>query len=236
MSVLEFENTQGIMLRYSTATVIHRAAAFFIDLIILVIALLLLNAAFASVPESFRIGLILVPIFFFYALLMELLNEGRSLGKMILGLKVVRIDGRPPSGYDFLMRWMFRWVDIYMCMGGFAAMLVAATPRAQRIGDLLADTTVIHTKNLRVPLKRILSLNELSHYKAQYPQAGKLSEKQVLLAKETLHRFLKLKNASHTEALNLVAERLAENFGVDKPKNNHQFVQTVIKDYISLTR
>ncbi len=236
MSVLEFENTQGIMLRYSTASLLHRSAAYFIDLMILGFTLLILQLAFEAVPEAIRIGLILAPVFFFYSLLMELFNNGRSLGKMVLGLKVVRIDGRPPTGYDFLMRWMFRWVDIYMSVGLFGAMLVSATPRAQRIGDLLADTTVIHTKNLRVPLKRIINLSILSKYKPQYAQANQLTEKQVLLAKETLQRFVRHKNAAHTEALNLVADRIAAFFEIKRPKNAHQFVQTVIKDYISLTR
>ena len=236
MSILEFENTQGIMLRYTTATVLHRTAAYFLDILVLGITMGILGLAFNKVPEEFLFGLILAPVFFFYSLLMELFNDGRSLGKMVLGLKVVRVDGRQPSGYDFLMRWMFRWIDIYMCLGAFAAMLISATPRAQRVGDLLADTTVIQTKNLRVPLKRILNLNELSNYKPQYMQAAELSEKQVLLAKETLHRFLRIKNEAHTEALNLVADRIARLFEIDRPKNSHQFVQTVIKDYIALTR
>lgn len=236
MSILEFENTQGIMLRYSTATVLHRTAAYFIDITIIGISIGILNLVFMKVPEEIRVGLILAPVFFFYQLLMELFNDGRSLGKMALGLKVIRIDGRQPTGYDFLMRWMFRWVDIYMSSGAFAAMLISATPRAQRVGDLLADTTVIHTKNLRVPLKRILNLNELSRYKPQYSAADQLTEKQVLLAKETLQRFIRLKNEAHTEALNSVADRISELLAIERPKNSHQFVQTIIKDYIALTR
>lgn len=235
MSVLEFENTQGIMLRYTTATVLHRAVAFFIDAAVLGISLLLMNLAFGKLPEFAR-GFIMAPIFFFYSPVMELLNDGRSLGKMALGLKVVRIDGRTPTGYDYLMRWMFRWIDIYMSMGTIAALLVSATPRSQRMGDLLADTTVIHTRNLRVPLQRILGLNQLESYSPVYPRANELTESQVLLAKETLQRFLQLKNPAHIQALDKVGERISEQLEIENPQSSHKFVQTVIKDYISLTR
>lgn len=236
MKVLEFENTQGILMRYSTATVLHRSAAFMMDIVLLGITMFLLEVTLTKVPTGIRYGLILAPIFFFYQLCMELFNDGRSVGKMALGLKVIRIDGRSPSGYDYLMRWMFRWVDIYMSSGAFAAMLVSATPKSQRIGDLLADTTVIHTKNLRIPLTQILKLNQLSSYKPEYAQASKLSEQQVLLAKETLQRAVRTKNDAHIQALNLVADRISLLFEIERPKNSRLFVQTVIKDYIALTR
>lgn len=235
MSILEFENTQGIMLQYSTATVMHRAASYMIDAVIVGVVMTIFALVFASAGET-AITLILGFIFFFYTLLMEIFNDGRSLGKMMVGLKVVRIDGRPPKGYDFLMRWMFRWVDIYMSIGALAAVTVGATPRGQRIGDLLADTTVIHVKNLRIPLKRLLNLNVLEKYKPQYENAAELTEEQVLLAKETLMRANRYKNDAHKDALNLIAERLAGRLQIKQPANTEQFIQTVIKDYISLTR
>ncbi|MBI1286980.1 MAG: hypothetical protein GC178_05315 [Flavobacteriales bacterium] len=234
MSVLEFENTQGIMLTYSTASVLHRLASYFIDMVILGVTLAFLSI-FIAASQTFGFA-IMALVFIFYTLLMEIFNDGRSLGKMALGLKVVRIDGRPVTGYDCLMRWMFRWVDIYMSLGSMAAVLVSATPRSQRIGDLLADTTVIHTKNLRIPLKRLMDLNRLSSYKPVYNGAAQLSEEQVLLAKETMQRSLKYKNQSHKEALHTVADRIADILGAPRPENAQQFLQTVIKDYIALTR
>lgn len=234
MSALEFENTQGIMLSYSTASVLHRLAAYFIDMLVVGVTLMIMSAMISDAKVV--VVMLMVCVFMFYTLLMEIFNDGRSLGKMALGLKVVRVDGRPPSGYDFLMRWMFRWVDIYMTSGGLAAIMVSATPRGQRIGDLLADTTVIHMKNLRVPLKRILNLDQLSTYRPMYERASMLSESQVLLAKEILQRSMKYKNQAHKDALVTLAERLAKFLGVPLPANAQQFVQTVIKDYISLTR
>jgi uncharacterized RDD family membrane protein YckC len=235
MSILEFENTQGIMLQYGTATVLHRTASYIIDMIILALFMTILSLIFGSAGET-TVIVVLGIVFFFYTLFMELLNNGRSIGKMLVGLKVVRIDGRPPTGYDYLTRWMFRWVDIYMSLGALAAMTIGATPRGQRIGDLLADTTVIHVKNLRVPLKKLLNLNRLESYKPQYELAGILDESQVLLAKETLVRANKYKNSAHLGALDKVATRLSQVLQVEKPANTEQFIQTVIKDYIALTR
>ena len=234
MNILEFENTQGIVLKYETASVFERAASCVIDLAIMGTTILLLAAALGD-QEGIYLALLTL-IVFFYTLLMEMLNDGKSLGKMIMGLKVVRVDGKYPKGYDFLMRWVFRWLDIYMTWGTFASLLVAASPRSQRLGDMLADTTVIKTRNLRIPLKRLTGLDTLQSYQPKYEWAKHLEEDQVLLIKETIDKSRKLRNKAHQEALHTVAVRVAALLEIEKPENSRTFLQTVIKDYVALTR
>ena len=141
MKPLEFENTQGINLQYVVASTGERILAYVIDAVIMLLYFLITGLVFQpkTSDESILYTIfIALPVYFFYSLLFEWLNDGQSLGKMAMGLKVVRVDGRPVAGYDYLMRWIFRWLDIYATMGTLAAILVSATARGQRLGDILS--------------------------------------------------------------------------------------------------
>ena len=233
---MEFENTQGITLQYPVANLMERIISFILDFIILVIIMLILSFLFSWLGETVMVIAILAPAFIFYALAFELFNDGRSPGKMIMGLKVMRVDGRSVTPYDYLMRWMFRWIDIYMSFGSLAAITVGATPRGQRVGDMLADTSVIRVRSMRVSIDRLMSLSNLSDYKPQFPQVVELEEKQIVLIKETLDRFKKYNNAGHTELVEELANRVALALNVEDTKQPDQFLSTIIKDYVYLTR
>ena len=68
---------------------------------------------------------------------------GRTPGKQLLGLRVVRTDGTPAGPGPILVRTLLRIVDqlpiLYLV--GFVVMLV--TGRQQRLGDLAAQTHVV---------------------------------------------------------------------------------------------
>lgn len=67
---------------------------------------------------------------------------GRSLGKMIVGLRVVTTDGQPPRAWAMLVRNLLRVIDIVPLPLGAMVLL---TPLRQRIGDMAARTVVITT-------------------------------------------------------------------------------------------
>jgi uncharacterized RDD family membrane protein YckC len=70
---------------------------------------------------------------------------GRSLGKLITGLKVVDKDGRAPGLWRALLRTLLRLFEVNpLLFGGVpAGIAVLCTKRKQRLGDLVADTYVI---------------------------------------------------------------------------------------------
>ncbi len=68
---------------------------------------------------------------------------GASLGKLLLGLRVVRVDGRPLGVGSILTRNMLRFIDVlpgFYLLGGIS---VLATANSQRVGDKWAGTTVV---------------------------------------------------------------------------------------------
>lgn len=73
---------------------------------------------------------------------LELAADGRTPGKALLGLRVVRDDGRRVDPGSSLVRNLLRIVEYPLVyLPGIA--MVLAHPRHQRIGDLVAGTYVI---------------------------------------------------------------------------------------------
>jgi uncharacterized RDD family membrane protein YckC len=78
-----------------------------------------------------------------YFLFWEIANRGRSPGKALLGLRVVRDGGLPLDLTSSLLRNLLRIVDYLPTyyLAGFIAMLVS--PEGKRLGDLAAGTIVV---------------------------------------------------------------------------------------------
>ena len=95
----------------------------------------------------------------FYSLLFETLLDGQTPGKRIIKIKVVKIDGYQASLADFVIRWIFRIVDLNMMSGVVALISIITSPKNQRLGDMTAGTAVISLKNnVNICCKAILFL------------------------------------------------------------------------------
>jgi uncharacterized RDD family membrane protein YckC len=72
------------------------------------------------------------------------LQTGQTVGKRIMGLKVITVNGRPPGVRPVLMRTLGRIVDVlpFFYLVGWIAMRGPRQP-PQRLGDRLAGTTVV---------------------------------------------------------------------------------------------
>ena len=84
--------------------------------------------------------LLILIILTYYIVLEGLL--GATIGKLILGLRVVKLDGSAIDWRASVVRNLLRFVDgiIFYLLG---AILIWASPRRQRLGDRLAGTSVI---------------------------------------------------------------------------------------------
>jgi uncharacterized RDD family membrane protein YckC len=78
----------------------------------------------------------------------ELLTQGRSLGKLAVGARVVRDDGGAIGFRHAFIRAMTGVIEVFMSLGGIAALVGLLNTRAKRLGDFLAGT---YSQNERVP-------------------------------------------------------------------------------------
>jgi uncharacterized RDD family membrane protein YckC len=72
----------------------------------------------------------------------------RSVGKALIGLQVLMVDGKAPTVAAVLLRNLVR---IPECLVGVALLYMLISPQRQRLGDLLARTVVLAQKPPEVP-------------------------------------------------------------------------------------
>lgn len=218
----------------------ERAIALVIDLMAMgLISLVLWGLQMLLIPSLFDVMVYftILPVILLYSLAFEQLNNGQSLGKLAMKLRVIRMDGEKITFLDYLMRWIFRGLDIYFSLGGVAVLTIISSSYSQRVGDLLANTVVVNVgKTERMRLENLLKLNKMDQYKVTYPQVAKMPEAAMLVVKETLSRKLKLDNSAHEEAFELLVKKMSKELDVKTPKDKEAFLKTLLKDYIILTR
>lgn len=239
MTEIEITTTQNITINYELATVMERILAYVIDAIIITLSSLIVYALTNSVFNNSEmvIYFTILPIIVFYNLVFELFKNGQSLGKMALKLRVIRLDGEKISFTGYLMRWMFRSLDIYTSFGGIAFMGIISSSNNQRIGDVLANTVVVSLrKDNRMRLENLLKLNKEVKYEPVYPQVIKFEEETMLIVKEVLKKHMKYPNVAHKKAFDLLVEKVSTELNIKVPKNKVEFLKTLLKDYIILTR
>lgn len=76
----------------------------------------------------------------------ETVTRGRTLGKWAVGLRAVRRDGGPVTFRHAFVRALVGVVEIYVLSGVPALFAALATPRGQRVGDLVAGTYVVRER------------------------------------------------------------------------------------------
>lgn len=86
-----------------------------------------------------------------YAIFLEGLWSGQTVGKRLFGLRVIQESGVRVSWLQALLRNLARPVDrlpLFYFVGGAAALF---TQSQQRLGDLLAGTVVVRERRLKIP-------------------------------------------------------------------------------------
>ncbi|WP_298874544.1 RDD family protein [uncultured Microbacterium sp.] len=137
-----------------------RAVGVLIDVVIGAVllaggALLLATlAAQGSLPEAaVGIGVVTLLVLVMVAVptTVETLSRGRSLGRLAVGARIVRTDGGASGFRHALIRALTGVLEIWFTFGAIAAIVGMFTPRAQRLGDLLAGTASERTRTPRLP-------------------------------------------------------------------------------------
>jgi len=98
--------------------------------------------------------LVTVAVLVGYPVTAETLSRGRTLGKLALGLRVVRDDGGPVQFRHALVRGLAGFFVDFWALGlaGAVAVFVSlSSAKGKRVGDLLAGTVVIRERMPSAP-------------------------------------------------------------------------------------
>ena len=244
MKTIDIQTPQNVAIEYQLPELSYRIVAFIIDFIVMMILFLILSSAansfFTTQSFLFVFQIISYILFGFYSLISEFIGHGQTIGKFAMGMKVVKINGDELEFYDYFSRWSMRLIDIYLSFGCVAMFIITGNTKGQRLGDILAGTTIIKKRsNYGFQLQDILNLNKRKREEMEfeYPLSKKLNEKDVLLIKNTIFRYNKFKNTAHTQALDDLTKRISQVLELEKvPFNKIEFLNKVISEYIILTR
>lgn len=250
MPIIQIATPFNIDIEFETAPFHKRLLAYIIDFTFLVLyylgmILLFRDVLFISMAErGFAILVILIPLMF-YSFLMELLVNGQSLGKMIFGIRVISLDGGEVTLGQYAIRWFIRFYEwgLFVLLlifnsekgisvffvGGFICMiLVAVTKKNQRLGDILAGTVLINIRSkISVHDTVFMNVSEPG-YKLLYPEAIKLSDRDVNTIKTVT---LQARKYNNYDMCNRVAEKVQQVLNVTTNMYSIDFLEKIIADY-----
>jgi len=163
-----------------------------------------------------------------YSIVMESLLEGQTFGKKFVKIKVVKIDGYQASFGDYLIRWLFRIIDVSFSSGIIGLISMVINSKTQRLGDISAGTAVITLKN-KINISHTILEDIGEEYKPKYPLVIKLSDNDARIIKETFQSALK---KSDYEIITKLTSKIEQVTGVKNDlESKKDFIQTILKDY-----
>jgi uncharacterized RDD family membrane protein YckC len=95
-------------------------------------------------------GLVVAPI------VVETATRGRSVGKLVVGARIVRDDGGAIGFRHALIRGLTGFLEIWTTLGGLAIVVGLISPRSKRLGDLMAGTYAQYERVSRRPEPPVL--------------------------------------------------------------------------------
>ena len=217
-STLRIKTPEGITFSFQLAGPVVRCLAWIVDFIaIMAIAqgVNILGRLAGFISEDLAgaistIGYFVVSIG--YGVATEWAWRGQTVGKRMVGIRVMDAQGLRLQFHQVLLRNLLRFADMlpaFYLVGGLACYF---SKRAQRLGDLAANTIVVHnTKQLEPDLDQLVavkfnSLRQYPHLEARLRQ--RVSAAEARLALQALVRRNELDPASR---VTLFAE-LADHF------------------------
>ncbi|MGY5355008.1 RDD family protein [Wenyingzhuangia sp. IMCC45467] len=243
MAEIQITTTQNVNLDFKSAELNHRILAWFIDVLIklayisvlgyVLFGLLNLDKYFKGLDQwsiSAIVIALLIPVIF-YTLTLETLLGGQTVGKKVMKLKVLKIDGYQTGFIDFFIRWVMRIVDVNMLSGMIALIFIGSSKKAQRLGGMASGTAVVSLRN-KVNISHTILDESVTtqNYQATYPSVVRLSDNDVRIIKEN---FIRAKAKKDYGLFLKLREKIVAVINTEPlpEQTTEQFLDTVIKDY-----
>ncbi len=234
MQTIRVQTTQNVSIHYPLASIGDRLVAYIIDQVILFLyawAAIILLDGFYDGNWWFFFLVIGVPLIF-YSLAFEILMNGQSPGKMAMNIRVIRLDGASPDVGNYLMRWVFRFIDFGVSSGVVALIAIAASNKGQRIGDMVAGTSVIKLAAREEITSAEIFVTPEDDYVPTFAEVTNLSTRDIELVQRALEVNRKHGN---TQPVVIASEKIKEILGIESELPPVKFLYTIVQDYNHLT-
>ncbi|AST91530.1 RDD family protein [Sutcliffiella cohnii] len=171
---LEIKTPEFVSVQFSLAGLGSRAAAFLIDQAIITITYLLLFLLFYFIDESISIfadgssilfAVIIISIFVIqwgYFFVLEFFYGGRTIGKKLIGIRVIQENGHSLTLLSSIIRNLLRIIDALPTSYFIGMIMVFFHSKHKRVGDIVAGTIVVHERSKKKKDKKSSMEEELN--------------------------------------------------------------------------
>lgn len=261
MATIKVPTSFNIDVEFEIPEFYRRLLSLIIDIIIEVIYL---RIAFAIIKETnnsfspegqnmYAVQLLLLLPFFLYHVVLEITMNGQSVGKKIMGMRVVHENGGRASISQFLIRWLLRVSDVWMlaliiliaqsvyyrdasstiiAIAVLAFLitdivLVVSSKKGQRIGDFLAHTILIRTSS-KANIEETVFQEVADTYVPSFPQIMQLSDRDI----NSIKSILETAKKKHDFNMAFMAsEKIKAHLNIQSSSSPFEFLDLLLKDY-----
>ena len=251
MSIIQIPTNFNIDIEFEIAEFHKRLLAYLIDLVILILymlGMLYIMVGSLQIEEDYigmLILVVMVPLLF-YSLLTELWMNGQTIGKKILRIRVISLDGGEANLAQYLTRWFLRFYEwgfimffffygslslgfMILFIGGVASVIIiSVNAKNQRLGDMAAGTVVVNTRSALTLADTVFMQIDTSSYKVMFPQVMRLSDRDINTIKGVLTQAGKRNNY---DMCNRVAMKIKEVLQINSDMHVDQFLEKMLADY-----
>ena len=240
MEKIKIPTSFNIELDFETPEFHKRLFAWVIDLFILIAYYnIMINVLRAFLPANeatdkdlpFLYNMNALYVLFFlpillYHLFFEMVMNGQSIGKKLIGIKVISEDGGRPALHQYLIRWLTRPFDFFF-FGLIGLLTVVLSKKNQRLGDMAAGTLVIKTK-IETDIDDTVFFELEDEYKPRFPQVMRLSDRDMNTIKGVLNNTRRYKNFDVAARL---SEKIRSVLNIIEYVEAVEFLEILLKDY-----
>ncbi|WHY75327.1 RDD family protein [Neobacillus sp. WH10] len=180
---LDIKTPEYVSIQFQLAGLGSRAAAFIIDQLLLtvvniltIVVLFFVMDGISSVqflPDSFIPIAITIIILFIvnwgYFFAFEFFLGGRTIGKKLIGIRVIQENGHSITLLSSFIRNLIRIIDSLPTAYFLGIIMIFFHPKHKRLGDLVAGTIVIHERKVKqkkklTPIEKEIETRGLTKY------------------------------------------------------------------------
>ncbi|MEP7165640.1 MAG: RDD family protein [Ferruginibacter sp.] len=254
MAIIQISTAFNIDLEFEIAAFHKRLFAYLIDFFILIIFLFsmkwVLYAGFSlNMKDNMGLDILVVSLpMFLYSLITELSMNGQTVGKKLMSIRVISLDGGEPTFGQFLLRWitkffewpflfgyvffsieaLFAYIIITGLLGIAVVIIITVTQKSQRLGDLAAGTVIVDTKSAMSVADTVFMNISEQNYKVLFPQVMRLSDSDINTIKTVLTQAKKRNNL---DMCYRVESKVKEVLDIRSDLYPPDFLEKLLEDY-----
>ena len=155
-------------------------------------------------------------VYWGYFALFEIVWSGRTPGKRLAGIRVIKESGRPINAFEAIGRNVLRVIDFLPAMYVAGVVCMMLNRNSRRLGDYVAGTIVVHDKQTE-DVRPDWNTTEAAHLSSA--QLSQMPSEELVLIETYLHRRFELEPRVRNERADQIVRRITEKTGVGPDSN-----------------